>query len=242
MLQNLPFLRVPAAIAVAAALAPSPTPASGQASFSATIAPPSTYEAITAASSPSLSVRQQAIRYTVANVGNEARYRVRVHLARMVFPNDAVGRTNQVTGAIVIGTDGTIIREGSSFTVDLTSIQSDNQRRDGFIRRNTLKTDSFPKAIFVPTAARGLPATLPATGETTFELTGDLTIHGVTRPATWQVKAARSTSGTVTGSATTSFRFGDYDMTIPKVGMVLSVDDKITLEYDFTLQPQPVTR
>lgn len=185
--------------------------------------------------------QQQITRYAVASVGNEARYRIREQLARIDFPSDAIGKTNQVTGALVIGADGRIVREGSSFTVDLASIQSDNQRRDNFVRRNTLKTDSFPKAVFVPTSASGLPAPLPATGEMTFQLTGDMTIHGVTRPTTWQVKATRNASGAVTGTATTNFNFAAFGMTIPRVGSVLSVDDSITLEYDFTLVPQAAT-
>jgi len=240
MLQQLSVIALPVILSAAVALAPlrsAPEIAQPDGRFSALEAH---YRASNASigAFPELEPQTRTTRFVVASVGNEARYRVREQLARVDFPSDAIGKTNQVEGAIVIGADGKIVREGSSFTVDLTSIQSDNQRRDGFIRRNTLKTDSFPKAVFVPTSARGLPATLPATGEMAFELMGDLTIHGVTKPATWQVKAARSASGAVTGSATTNFKFGDYGMTIPKVGMVLSVDDSITLEYDFNLLPE----
>ena len=228
---------IPAIVAIVAAVSAGPAPDFGIEGRAVPVSatPTIQHHAAIAARTP----QQRATRYVVAATGNEARYRVREQLARVDFPSDAVGKTNQVTGAIVIGADGRIVRDGSSVTVDLASIQSDNQRRDGFVRRNTLQTDSFPKAVFVPTSAQGLPATLPATGEITFQLTGDLTIHGVTRPTTWQVRAARSASGAVTGTATTSFPFGDFNMTIPKVGMVLSVDDNIALEYDFTFEPQP---
>ena len=226
---------IPAIVAIVAAVSAGPASGFGGERRSMSATPTIQHRAVIAA----FTQQQRATRYVVTATGNEARYRVREQLARVDFPSDAVGKTNQVTGAIVIGADGRIVRDGSSVTVDLAAIQSDNQRRDGFVRRNTLQTDSFPKAVFVPTSAQGLPATLPATGEITFQLTGDLTIHGVTRPTTWQVKAARSASGAVTGTATTSFRFGDFNMTIPKVGMVLSVDDNIALEYDFTFEPQP---
>jgi len=76
----------------------------------------------------------------------------------------------------------------------------------------------------------------------TFELTGDLTIHGVTKPATWQVKAARNATGAVTGTATTSFKFAEFGIATPKVARVLSVDDNITLEYDFNLILQAATK
>ncbi len=199
-------------------------------------APRASHEAVSMA--PTLPVQAKAMKFVLAPTGNEARYRVREQLAGMDLPNDAVGKTSQLTGGIEIGADGKIVRAGSSFTVDLKSIESDQARRDNFVRRNTLQTDSFPTAVFVPTAAKGLPATLPATGEMTFELTGDLTIHGVTKPATWQVKASRNAAGAVTGTATTSFKFAEFGLTIPKVARVLSVDDRITLEYDFNLVPQ----
>ena len=179
-----------------------------------------------------------ATRFVPAAEGNEARYRVREQLVGFDFPNDAIGRTSKVDGSILIGADGKLVRDSSRFTIDLRTLASDQDRRDNFIRRNTIKTDSFPNAVFVPASAEGLPATLPATGEMTFTLSGDLTVHGVTRPTTWQVKATRIASGAVTGTATTEFKFGDFGMTIPKVARVMSVDDKIILEYDFNLVPQ----
>ena len=178
------------------------------------------------------------MRFVLAIDGNEARYRVREQLVGIDFPSDAVGKTSRVEGSMLIGADGKLVRDSSRFSVDLKTLESDKTMRDGFIRRNTIKTDSFPNAVFVPTAAQGLPAMLPATGDLAFSLTGDMTIHGVTRPTTWQVKAKRLASGAVTGTATTEFKFGDFNMTIPKVGRVISVDDRIILEYDFTMVPQ----
>lgn len=228
MLQQLSLVALPLILSVALV--------GGSRAASATV---ERHNAVTIAT---VRLQAKATRYVVAPAGNEARFRVREQLAGMDFPNDAVGKTSQITGAIVVSADGKIVRDGSSFTVELTSLVSDNSRRDGYIRRNTLQTDSFPKAVFVPTSAKGLPAVLPATGETAFELVGDLTIHGVSKPSTWQVKAVRSVSGAVTGTATTSFPFAEFRMTIPKVARVLSVDDRITLEYDFTLVPEPVSR
>ena len=239
MLQQLSVTAIAVVVSLAVALGDARSESHSSGSISARVATATQHDTAAIAV---VATQARTTRWVVATTGNEARYRVREQLARVDFPSDAVGKTSQITGAIVIGADGRIVREGSSFTVDLASIQSDNQRRDGYVRRNTLQTDSFPKAVFVPTAAQGLPATLPATGEIAFQLTGDLTIHGVTKPATWQVKATRAASGVVSGTATTNFSFGDFDMRIPRVGMVLSVDDSITLEYDFTLEPQVAGR
>lgn len=176
------------------------------------------------------------LRLVLAPTGNEARYRVREQLARVDFPNDAVGATSDVTGGIVIDTDGKIVREGSKFVVDLRRLASDRDRRDRYVQRRTLQTDQFPTVELVPTALRGLPSPLPTSGAASFELVGDLTIHGVTRPTTWQVKA-QFDGGHITGTATTGFTFEDFGLTKPRVSIVLSVADSIHLEYDFNLVP-----
>jgi polyisoprenoid-binding protein YceI len=107
--------------------------------------------------------------------------------------------------------------------------------RDNFIRRNTLETDRFPTAEFIPTEAVGLPSPLPTSGEVNFQLVGQLTVHGVTREATWDVTAQIVDDKTLAGTASTSFTFGEHGMTIPRVARVLSIEDHIQLEYDFRL-------
>jgi polyisoprenoid-binding protein YceI len=170
-------------------------------------------------------------RFELAPSGNEARYRVREQLADISFPTDAVGTTQAVTGAIVIGDDGKI-SPASRITVDLTTLKSDRERRDMFIQGRTLETAQYPTATLVPTGARGLPSPLPKSGSFNFELDGNLTLHGVTHPTTWQVTAQSTDSGFV-GRAKTHFTFGDFGLTQPRVMVVLSVEDDIRLEYDF---------
>ena len=174
------------------------------------------------------------LRFVVAPQGNEARYRVREQLASLDFPNDAVGATSAITGAIVIDSSGRIVREQSKFVVDLRPLKSDRDRRDNYIQRRTLETATHPNVELVPTAFQGLSFTTPISGPQTFELVADLTVKGVTRPTTWQVTASFE-GGQVAGSAVTAFTFEDFGMAKPRVASVLSVADTIKLEYDFTL-------
>jgi polyisoprenoid-binding protein YceI len=160
---------------------------------------------------------------------NSASYKVREQLARLSFPTDAVGKTDQVSGQIVIAKDGTVDTGSSKFTVDLTSLQTDSSMRDNFVRRAVLQTDQYPQAVFVPKQVSGLPTPLPPTGDVSFKLSGDLTLHGVTKPVTWDVSGTAN-SGTANGTATTSFKFEDFNMQQPQVPVVLSVVDNITLE------------
>jgi len=175
-------------------------------------------------------------RFILAAQGNEARYLVREQLVGRDLPNDAIGKTNLIEGGIAIDAAGNIVKEGSSFTIDMASLTTDSNRRDNFVRRNTLQTEQHPKAVFVPTSFRNLTFPLPAAGDLTFQMLGDLTIRGVTRPVTWDV-TAKVANGALTGEAKTKFTFDEFQITKPRVGSVLSVDDEIRLEYSFFLIP-----
>lgn len=180
----------------------------------------------------------ERIRLATAPEGNRARYRVREQLAGRDFPNDAVGETGAITGTLVFEADGRVVRDSSRFVVDLTTLKSDSDRRDGYVQRNTLQTAEFPTAVFVPTRIHALPTPLPTTGEMKVRMEGELTLHGVTRPTTWEATVRRA-GGEFTGTATTQFTFGAFDLTIPRVASVLSIRDDIRLEFDLRLVPAP---
>ena len=179
-----------------------------------------------------------AIRLEVLPSGNEVRYRVREQLVGLDLPNDAVGRTSAITGGISLDASGQVIASESEFVIAVSGLTSDKERRDGYLRRRTLATDSNPTVVLRPTAIRGLSLPLPTAGTKTFELVGDLTIRGVTRPTTWRVNATFA-GDTVSGTTATAFTFSDFQLEQPKVRIVLSVADTIALEYDFRLLKQP---
>ncbi len=212
--------------ALAATASPAP-PAQGEPS-----ATPADLPAPTEVAPPETSGQ---LRLVLAAEGNEARYRVQEQLANLSLPSDAVGVTSAITGRLVVNADGTLARDESKFVVDLTTLKSDQSRRDNFIKNNTLETRQYPTAEFAPTEALGLPSPLPTSGSVTFQLVGDLTVHGVTRPTTWEVTAQIVDGPALAGSATTSFTFADFGMTAPRVSVVLSVEETIKLELDFHL-------
>jgi polyisoprenoid-binding protein YceI len=174
--------------------------------------------------------------YIVAPDGNEARYRVREQLAGFDLPKDAIGATRDIKGRIVIGADGKVVKEGSKLIIELSSLKSDQSRRDNYLRRSTLETSKYPQAELVPVALEGLLMPIAPGSSQTFSVRGDLTVHGATRPTTWQVTARGEGNGVV-GTATTAFTFKDFGLDQPRVPVVLSVADTIRLEYDFRFVP-----
>jgi polyisoprenoid-binding protein YceI len=165
--------------------------------------------------------------------GTRARYKVQEQLAGVSFPSEAVGTTESVTGTIIVNPDASIAPQ-SKLVVDLRTITSDQSMRDGYVGGRVLETDKFPMLELVPKRAVGLPAPLPAGGQAQagFQLVTDMTLHGVTKEATWNVVATFA-NDLVSGRATTTVDFATFNMAKPSLARLLSVDDKIQLEIEF---------
>jgi len=177
------------------------------------------------------------VRLVLDSQSSQASYRAREQLVGQNLPTEAVGTTKKVSGTIVLDPTGDVVDDQSTITVDLSALQSNESRRDNFIKGNTLNTNQFPNATFVVREVQGLSTPLPTSGEATFQLHGDLTVRGVTRPVTWQVTATFANGG-LTGNATTSVKLTDFGMTPPKAGPVLSIEDQLNLELAFAASRQ----
>jgi polyisoprenoid-binding protein YceI len=186
------------------------------------------------ASAQAASSSAAALRFVLSPTGNTARYRVRERLVGHDLPNDAVGETKALTGAIEFDAKGNVIPQWSKFAVDAGTFVSDKDRRDGFVRGRLLDAQQYPSIVLVPTSVRGVSLPLPSSGTLPIEMTGDLTVHGVTRPTLWKGSAVFK-DGRVTGSAATAFTFTDIQLEQPRVPVLLSVADTIRLEIDFDL-------
>ena len=208
---------------------PAPTPTPTEAMVSEPTAAQAAEATSTPAEMPSEEIGE--LTFNLVEGQNEARYIAEEQLARIGF-NVAVGKTSDVTGAIVIRTDGTIVPDQSKILVDLRSLTSDSDRRDGYIQRSTLNTAQFPHAELVLTEAKGLSDPLPTSGEVDFQLVGDLTVRGVTLPTTWDVDAEISGDELI-GTAVTKVTITGFGMDLPLVGSVLSIENEIDLEIDF---------
>ncbi len=161
-----------------------------------------------------------------------ARYRVKEQLVGVDFLNDAVGSTSAVTGTIVVMPDGKFGPQ-SKLVVDLKSIASDQELRDGYVRTRILETEKFPTLEFVPTGGLTANVPSPATAQAIgFKMVGNLTLKGVTKPVTWTV-AGTLRGATVAGVANTSIKFADFNLPKPSVPLLLSAEDSIALEVEF---------
>lgn len=152
-------------------------------------------------------------------------YRVQEQLAS-IGANTAVGRTPKVSGTLTIaGTQVTAV----SITADLTALQSDDQRRDGQLVQGGIETGTYPTATFSLTSPIEL-GTIPADGkEIDVTASGNLTLHGVTKPVQLALKA-RLTGSIIEVAGSTPIVFSDYNIQKPNSFAVLSIADQGTME------------
>jgi polyisoprenoid-binding protein YceI len=167
------------------------------------------------------------VRFVVDQTNSSVEVRVREQLAALPSMSDAVLTTKKITGEIGLSPDGRITAS-SLLTVDLESLESDEARRDNFIKQNTLETHRFPTAELKILRTAGLAIPIPRAGEFNFTLIGTMKVHGVEHDVAWTVTATRA-GRELRATATTTVHFADFGMERPSVALVLSVQDDIRL-------------
>ena len=150
----------------------------------------------------------------------------------MLFGQDTegVGRTDRVTGELTLS--GTQVT-GGSFTVDMTTVVSDESRRDNQFNGRLLDTQTFPTATLVLTSPIEL-SSVPADGTTvTATASGDLTLRGVTNRVTLDV-TARKNRDAIQVVGHTDIIFAEYEIPQPDAPGITTQDHGL-LEFDLRL-------
>lgn len=162
--------------------------------------------------------------WTVAS-GSRVGYRVKEVLFGQ--SNTAVGRTSKIDGTITI--DGTTVN-AATFTVDMTTMSSDQQRRDRQFNARIMDTSTYPTATFTLSEPINL-GSIPAEGVTGTALaTGKLTLHGTTRSVTFTV-TGRRTGSSIQVSGSIPITFADWNLPNPSFGGVVTTEDNGSLEF-----------
>ena len=153
-----------------------------------------------------------------------------------------VGTTNAVEGTITADKDNPEDVTVSLVRVDLSNLTTDSSFRNRAIRDFILQTGDPANqfATFEPTGTGGLPESVTIGESFTFQITGDLTIRGVTREETFEVTLTPVSETRIEGTATLSdINYGDYGVQILRLPeQVASVEDTITLELSFVAVAQ----
>jgi polyisoprenoid-binding protein YceI len=145
---------------------------------------------------------------------------------------DYYGRFDRATGNLNFNS-GTPEKSSVSVTVDMTSIDTPSHELLGeLMGASTFNTAAFPAATFKSTA-------VTRTGPNTGTITGDLTLHGVTKPVTLDATFGGLTTDPFSGAddigfhATTNLKRTDFGITGMVWEGVVGDDVKLTIEAMF---------
>jgi polyisoprenoid-binding protein YceI len=153
-------------------------------------------------------------------------YRVREEFASIGVA-DAVGRTGEVTGTVDV--DGDQLT-AATLETDMTTLRSDEARRDDALRTRGIETDSFPTSEFELTE----PVDVTRRNQ---RVRGELTLHGETQPIAVRVSAQRLGSQAIELVGEAPIAFADFQIEPPSVAGVVTVEDQGTLEFKIRLRP-----
>lgn len=179
------------------------------------------------ASTPTISLDDPSGTWQVTNT-SQVGYRV----DEVLFGQNvtAVGRTNAVTGSLVIK-DGVVT--SGQFVVDMTTVKSDEPKRDAQFESRIMDVINYPTATFVLTSPITLAENATASS-TTNTASGELTLRGTTKPISISVIGeVRDGRIVVTGETTVTFdEWGIPNPSIPGI----STEDFGILEFQLVLE------
>jgi polyisoprenoid-binding protein YceI len=176
----------------------------------------------------------QALRFVIDQSGSNVKYVVKERLSGL--PAEAVGQTKAITGEIFLTPQGLAPGARSQFSVDLRTLQTDESRRDNYVRQNVLRTNQFPNAVFVVESIGGFPTNYVDNTAVDLTMRGTLTIQNVSRPVEWTVNARRA-GDTLSAIADLTFNMTDFNITPPDVG-IAKAEDGVRLQVTILARQQ----
>jgi polyisoprenoid-binding protein YceI len=171
-----------------------------------------------------------------------AQSEVRFTLTELLMgnPTTVIGRGNGIEGSVTVNFDDYSQSAISPIVVDASLLATDNNMRNGQIRRAILQTNNpeFQFITFTPTAVDGFPAAATAGEPFEITVTGDLTIRTITQPMTFAVTVTPVSESEIHGTARATLLREDFDLQIPRVPSVADVSEEVLLEFDFVALAQ----
>jgi len=167
----------------------------------------------------------------------EARYKVSEKLVQ-VGKTVAIGRTKAISGKIILNSDNSF-DTSSVINVELSTLKSDQERRDRYIKTRTLEVDKYPYAQFYPQKIEGIKEIND--GSYDVKIYGKLKIKNVIKNVVWIGKIdIKDNKAKV--FLKTEFPFDYFNLQKPRVPVVIEINDPIVLEVEgiFSLQKEQI--
>lgn len=139
-----------------------------------------------------------------------------------------IGTTDQIAGDIAVSNDSKL--QVGELKIAASTFVTDSTQRNGALARLILHSDQAANAyiVFKPTS-NDIVGSVKMGTPMTFSVSGDLTISGVAKPATFKVTAT-ITDSSIIGVAETTVNRSDYNLVIPSLSFVANVDESFPVK------------
>lgn len=175
---------------------------------------------------------------TFVIVGEESEARFIIDELLFGAPKTVIGTTSELSGELTVNAANPSASEIGPIQVDANTFITDNDRRNGAIRRFILQTSRYKFITFTPTAISGMPDAVSIGDEVSFDVSGDLTIRDITNPVSFTVTLQIVSESELQGIATTVIAREAYALTIPQVPSVANVSEEVIVEFDFVARAE----
>jgi polyisoprenoid-binding protein YceI len=139
------------------------------------------------------------------------------------------GRTHKVTGAIAADAANPSAAT-VEVTIDMASLDTGNGLRNREMRELYLDTKEHPTAKFKSVSVAA-PDPIVPNQPADIKVTGDFTLHGVTKRMTIPVRVVLIPDGRVHATSTFTVHMPDFGISVPK-NILVTVDDNVPVRLD----------
>jgi polyisoprenoid-binding protein YceI len=139
------------------------------------------------------------------------------------------GRTNNVTGTVVADPANPAAAK-VDLSIDLASLDTGIALRNSEMRNRYLQTPRFPNATF-KSASVAAPGSITPNQPADLKITGDFTLHGVTKRVTLPVRVVLHPDRRIHITSQFNVHMPDYNIHVPK-NILVTVDDMIPVRLD----------
>ena len=153
-------------------------------------------------------------------------------------PNEVVGITNDVAAQIVVDPANPANTQLGVVQVNARTLATDSERRNRAIQNAILNTGQFEFITFTPISFINFPTAGAVSDTFQFQIVGNLTIRDITKEVTFDVTVTIESVSRLSGLATATIQRADFDLVIPQVPQVASVDEEVRLELEFVAVAQ----
>ena len=153
-------------------------------------------------------------------------------------PNTVVAVNREVQGGGVLNFEVPSQSILDTFVIDASGFVTDSGLRDRAIRQFILQSGQFPTISFEPTNIDGIPDQLTVGESASFQVTGLLTIRNISQETAFVGEATMISEDRIEGFASATIFRADFELGIPSVPRVASVDEEVILEIEFVAQSQ----